>query len=64
MSFAVMEDSAMPGGNMSAMTDFREAVFRHCLFFTAYCLSETHALNPGVRGSAPESMQGYVTSAN
>lgn len=57
MSFAVMEDSAMPGGNMSAMTDFREAVFRHCLFFTAYCLSETHALNPGVRGSAPESMQ-------
>lgn len=33
MSFAVMEDSAMPGGNMSAITDFREAVFRHCLFF-------------------------------
>lgn len=32
MSFAVMEDSAMPGGNMSAITDFREAVFRHCLF--------------------------------
>ena len=49
-----MEDSATLGSDMSAMTDFREAVFRHCLFsLPDLCLPETKALNPGVRGSAP-----------
>ena len=51
MSFAVMEDSAMLGSNTSAMTDFGEAVFPHCLFSCGISASRKHnALNPGVRG--------------
>ena len=55
-----MEDSAMLGSNTSAMADFREAVLRRCRFYwrkLRSCLPETKALNPGVRGRAPEKLQ-------
>lgn len=50
MRFTVTEDSAMPEGNMSAVTGLREAVSKHTAFSAS---QETDAINSGVRGRAP-----------
>lgn len=51
MCFTNTEDSAPLGSDTSAVLGLQEAVLQRCCLF--YCLLETKALNPGVRGSAP-----------
>ena len=62
MRFADMEDNAMLGSNMSAISDLREAVHNVLPFFHVFgsrsstASEETKAINPGVRGRAPSNI--------
>ncbi len=59
MRFADMEDNAMLGSNMSAISDLREAVHNVLPFFYVSgntASEETKAINPGVRGRAPSNI--------
>ena len=48
--FPDIEDSAMPEGNMSAISGLQKAVQKAAFFI---CLLETKAINSGVWGRAP-----------